>query len=240
MSLLLVPGFMLDADLWRDVAPGLQAFGPIRHADLSHDDSVTAMARRALAEVPASFALIGFSMGGYVAREIVRIAPDRVTALVLIATSARGDTDVQARRKAAAATRAAVAGFGGLSRAAIAASLHPDHAGDEALAGRIQAMGARLGGEVFRRQSMLDRQGDLDRLHEIRCPTLVIAGGQDRLRSLAEATELQEGIAGSEIAVIEGTGHMVPMEAPARLVDIIRPWLGKVARLPDAASPQGS
>lgn len=230
---------MLDAELWRDVTAGLQAYGPILHADLSRDDSIANMAQRALAEAPASFILIGFSMGGYVAREIVRIAPDRVTALVLVATSARGDTGVQARRKAAAANRAAVSGFSGLSRAAVAASLHPDHAGDEALAGRIQAMGARLGGEVFRRQSMLDRRSDLDRLQEIRCPTLVIAGGQDGLRSIEEAEELHAGIAGSRIAVIEGTGHMIPMEAPDRLVDVIVSWLGEVVRLPRAASPPG-
>ena len=239
MSLLLVPGFMLDAELWRDVTAGLRAFGPILHADLSRDDSVAAMARRALAEAPASFAVIGFSMGGYVAREIARIAPGRVTALVLVATSARGDTEVQARRKAAAAGRAAVSGFGGLSRAAVAASLHPDHAGDEALTGRIQAMGARLGGEVFRRQSMLDRRSDLDRLREIRCPTLVIAGGQDGLRSVAEAEELRAGIAGSRIEVIEGTGHMIPMEAPDRLVDVIASWLGEVVRPPKGISPPG-
>ncbi|MGI4942869.1 MAG: alpha/beta fold hydrolase [Janthinobacterium lividum] len=225
MSLVLVPGFMLDADLWRDVSAKLQVFGPLSHADLSRDDTMTAMARRTLAAAPASFALIGFSMGGYVAREMTRIAPDRVSALVLIATSARDATPVQTQRKAAAATRAAAAGFRGLSRSAVALSLHPDHASDEALTGRIHTMGARLGREVFLRQCMLDRQGDLDWLHEIRCPTLIVAGKQDKLRSLAEAAELHQGIAGSDLTVIDGTGHMIPMEAPARLVEAIVPWL---------------
>ena len=90
-------------------------------------------------------------------------------------------------------------------------------------------MGARLGVEVFRRQSLLDRSADLERLHGILCPTLIIAGGQDRLRSLAEAKELHHGIPGSTLAVIDGTGHMIPMEAPARLVDAVASWLGGLA-----------
>jgi pimeloyl-ACP methyl ester carboxylesterase len=86
-------------------------------------------------------------------------------------------------------------------------------------------MGARLGGEVFRRQSLLARQDERDSLHAIRCPTLVIAGAQDRLRSLDEARELHDGIPGSDFSVIEGTGHMIPLEAPERLAALIADWL---------------
>lgn len=225
MSLVLLPGFMLDGDLWRDVTPRLQALGPLIHADLGRDDTMVAMARRALAAAPASFALIGFSMGGYIAREMVRIAPDRVRALVLIATSARDASPTQAQRRAAAATRAATSGFAGLSRSAVTSSLHPDRGSDAALTDRIHAMGAHLGGEVFLRQCRLDRRGDLDRLGEIRCPTLIVAGGQDKLRSLAEARELHQGITGSDFTVIDGTGHMIPMETPAQLAEAIVPWL---------------
>lgn len=232
MPLLLIPGFMLDADLWRDVVDDLEPFGPIVHADLSRGTSVAEMARQALSDAPASFIAIGFSMGGYVAREIVRMAPDRVAALVLIATSARGDSAIQARRKTAAAAQAAASGFSGLSRSAVASSLHSDHAGDDTLIERIQAMGTRLGGETFHRQSMLSRESDLDRLDDIGCPTLVIAGGQDKLRSLTEANELHHGIPGSDLAIIDGTGHMVPMEAPDRVMDVIADWFRRSAITP--------
>ncbi len=225
MTLVLLPGFMLDADLWRDVDARLQAFGPLIHAELGRDNTMVAMAHRALVAAPAGFALIGFSMGGYVAREMVRIAPERASALVLVATSARDATAIQAERRAAAATRVAAVGLAGLSRSAIARSLHPDHADDAALVGRIHAMGRRLGEEAFLRQCRLDRRGDLDRLGGIRCPTLIVAGAQDGLRSLAEAEELHRGIAGSDLAVIDGTGHMIPMEAPGRLAEVIVPWL---------------
>jgi pimeloyl-ACP methyl ester carboxylesterase len=228
MTLLLVPGLMTDADLWREVEGALSPFGPTFHADLSRDGSIEAMAQRTLADAPACFILVGFSMGGYVAREIARSAPERVQAMVLIATSARGDPATEAQRKAAMASRLASASTVGLSRSAVSSSLHPENAGDETLIGRIFAMGARLGPEVFRRQLMLERNGDLDRLSAIRCPTFIVAGEQDRLRSIEEAKELQDGIPGAELTVMEGAGHMIPMEVPERLVDAVVRWLGKV------------
>lgn len=230
MTLLLAPGFMLDADVWADMEGGLQRFGPLVFADTARDDTIEAMARRAIATTPAPFALIGFSMGGYIAREIVRMAPQAVTALVLVATSARGDSEVQARRKAAAAARAGALGFRGMSRSALSMSLHPDRAADAALLDRMQAMGARLGQDAFLRQSRLDRHGDADQLGAIACPTLVVAGAQDRLRSLAEAEELHAGIPGSELTVIEDVGHMIPMEAPDMLLRVVGGWLDGVGR----------
>jgi pimeloyl-ACP methyl ester carboxylesterase len=172
---LLVPGFMADETLWRDLEAPLARFAPLHYADLRHDASIEAMARRALDAAPPSFLLVGFSMGGYVAREIARLAPERVRALVLIATSTRPDTPAVRQRKGAIGNAAPSIAFSGLSRTAVASSLHPKERDNEALIERVRAMGMRLGGDVFRRQSMLERPGDLDRLQEIRCPTLVVA-----------------------------------------------------------------
>ena len=230
MAILLVPGFMADETLWRDLLPRLERFGPIVHADLRHDGSIEAMARRALEAAPERFLLVGFSMGGYVAREIARRAPERVRALVLIATSTRPDTPTLQQRKGAIGKAAPSIAFSGLSRTAVATSLHPKERGNEALIERVRAMGTRLGGEVFRRQSMLERPGDLQRLNEIRCPTLIVAASHDQLRSLDEAREMQAGIPGAELAVIEDSGHMIPIEAPDRLADLIVPWLERVSR----------
>jgi pimeloyl-ACP methyl ester carboxylesterase len=229
MSLLLVPGFMADETLWRDLEAPLARFAPIQYADLRHDSSIEAMARRALQLAPPSFLLVGFSMGGYVARDIARLAPERVRALVLIATSTRPDTPALQRRKGAIGHAAPSIAFSGLSRTAVATSLHPKDRDNEALIERVRAMGTRLGGEVFRRQSMLERPGDLDRLIDICCPTLVVAAAQDQLRSLEEARELQAGIPGATLQIIEDSGHMIPIEAPERLAEAIVPWLEKYA-----------
>jgi pimeloyl-ACP methyl ester carboxylesterase len=227
MSLLLVPGFMADETLWRDLEAPLARFAPILHADLRHDSSIEAMARRALDAAPPSFLLVGFSMGGYVARDIARLAPERVRALVLIATSTRPDTPALQKRKGAIGNAAPSIAFSGLSRTAVATSLHPKDRDNEALIERVRAMGTRLGGEVFRRQSMLERPGDLHRLNEIRCPTLVVAASHDQLRSMEEARELQAGIPGATLELIEDSGHMIPIEAPERLAEVIVPWLAR-------------
>ncbi len=229
MAILLVPGFMADEALWDDMVPALARFGPVVHADLRHDTSVEAMAHRVLATAPPTFLLVGFSMGGYVARAIARQAPERVRALVLISTSTRGDTAALQQRKGAIGNAAASIAFSGLSRTAVASSLHPKQRDNDALIERIRAMGMRLGGDVFRRQSLLDRPGDLERSSEIRCPTLVVAADNDQLRSLAEAQEMTAAIPGATLAVIVDTGHMIPLEAPQRLLDVIVPWLAAQA-----------
>lgn len=225
MAILLVPGFMADETLWSDVTAALERFGPIVHADLRHDGSVEAMARSVLAAAPPAFLLVGFSMGGYVARAIARQAPDRVRALVLVATSTRPDTPALQQRKGAIGRAAPSIAFSGLSRTAVATSLHPKQRDNEALIERVRAMGVRLGGEVFRRQSMLERPGDLARSGEIRCPTLVVAAAEDRLRSLDEAREMAAAIPGARLEIIEDSGHMIPIEAPQRLLEVIVPWL---------------
>ena len=148
---------------------------------------------------------------------------------MLVATSTRPDTPSLRQRKGAIGQAAPDIAFSGLSRTAVATSLHPAQRGNLELIERVRAMGVRLGGDVFRRQSMLDRPGDLDRLGEIRCPTLVVAAAQDQLRSLDEAGELQQGIPGATLAVIEDSGHMLPIEAPGPLLDVIVPWLERHA-----------
>ncbi|MDP9839543.1 pimeloyl-ACP methyl ester carboxylesterase [Neorhizobium huautlense] len=227
MTLLMIPGFMLDADLWRDVEPALAPWGPVTHAVATEGDTLAEMAQSILKNAPPTFTLVGFSMGGYVAREILRQAPDRVEALILIATSARGDSEIQVKRKQALAGQPDGITFKGLSSVAVASSLHPDNAGRTDLIMRIQEMGQRFGGTVFRRQSLLDRRDERGELGTITCPTLVIAGDEDRLRSREEALELHEGIAGSAFAVIEKTGHMVPMEAPEKLAEVMSGWLAR-------------
>lgn len=231
MHIVLIPGFMADAALWDVVVPHLRSLGSVAHADFGSAATIGRMARHVLRGMPDTAVLIGFSMGGYVAREIARLAPDRVKALVLIATSARADTAEHARRKAAAARAVDRTRFAGLSRNAVLRSLHADRRDDAALVDRIRAMSARVGADAFVAQASEPRSGDLDRLDTIRCPTLIVAADGDAIRSLDESRELQRGIAGAALAVIAGSGHMIPMEQPAELAAIMVPWLaGQLVR----------
>lgn len=224
MTLLLIPGFMADATLWDAMTDDLAPFGPLVATDLSRGEDIERMAAAILSDAPERFVAVGFSMGGYVARELARIAPERVEALILIATSARGDTEELIRQRRSS-LKAPPKAFKGLSRPAIVSSLHPDLANDETMIARVRDMGLRLGGEVFHRQSAMARAGDLARLSEIRQPTLIVAADADRLRMREEAEELHRGISGSTLATVEHSGHMIPLEQPKALARVMTSWL---------------
>lgn len=221
--LVLIPGYMLDDALWDGMLPCMPPELPLHFASLAEGDSISAMAQAVLAQCPPQFTLLGFSMGGYVAREVVRLAPHRVQSLALVATSSRADTPLLAEQRGKAALATPLGPFRGLGRAAVAQSLRPDNAGNEALVAQVRAMGERLGREVFIRQSLIVRQADTARLADITCPTLVVHGAEDQLRSIDEARELADGIPGARLEIVPHAGHLVPLEQPAALAKLLTP-----------------
>lgn len=224
LPIVLVPGFMLDETLWDDFVAAFPQERNFIRAGLNLGDSISAMARYIVDDLPPRFILIGFSLGGYVARAIVEQYPQAVAGLVLIATSLREDSAEQQKiKQAAIAAVSASSSFNGISPSAIAGTLHPQRAGDKTLVAKIRAMGARLGAEAFRHQASLVR-GHLT-TKPITCPTLVIAAAQDPSRSLDELQELQASITGAELQIIDDCGHMLPLEQPAQLAKAVSEWI---------------
>lgn len=217
---LLIPGFMLDRSIWDDLRPALTELGRVIDADTTHDTSIEAMADRAIAELSGPTIVIGFSMGGYVARAIAYRAPSLVCGLLLIATSSKGMTPSPKSINAAS--------FQQLSRSAVMHSLHPDHR-DPITIERIQIMSHNLGGNVFERQSQIIRKDDTSRLDEIHCPTAIIAAAQDELRSIKESEILHHGIAGSTLTIVEKCGHLVPIEHPETILTVIREIIPEIS-----------
>lgn len=216
---------MTDAHLWDRMAADLRTLGPLQFADLAQDATFEAMAARALETAPERFDVIGFSMGGYVAREMIAQAPDRVRRLVLIGTSARANTAAFDARNRAAVKAVRTRGFTGLSRQAILRAIHPDRRDDDALFDHIQAMARRLGLDVFTTQLLVPRADGRASLKAIGCPTMVVSARQDELRTLAESEELAAGIPDARLDIIEECGHMVPLERPDALFDLLRDFL---------------
>lgn len=203
MNVLLVPGFMLDSDLWQAMRGRLEAYGKLIDVDTASDTSIEAMADRAAASLTNKAVIIGFSMGGFITRAIAYRAPHLVVGLGLIATSLRGDDQQQtiARQE----TLEASTHFRRLSRRVVEASLHPDKRIAKTVE-RIQAKSERLGPEVYRRQCQIARHSDADRLGELTCPTIVISSTQDSLRTLAESEELAGHITIAKLIVLHGSG----------------------------------
>ncbi|HSX52304.1 MAG TPA: alpha/beta hydrolase [Cellvibrio sp.] len=223
IPLVLIPGFMLDESLWDEMVEQLPISLEVYRASLEKGQTIPQIVEHIALAAPERFILVGFSLGGYVARSLVEQFPERVVALVLIASSLRPDTPEQKRLKAAAVSASSHNRYRGLGSAAITKSFHPKYATDKALIERVRNMGMRLGFDEFSKQSALERGAFSP--HNIHCPTLVIAAAQDGLRSAEEAYELSNAIPGSRLHFIENAGHMIPIEQPEVLSRLIIEWL---------------
>ena len=222
--LVLLPGFMLDETLWDEVVPLLGWQAPVHRLPLGPGTTTDEIARSIARAAPERFVLVGFSLGGYIARKVAELFPERVVALVLVASSLESDTPERARAKQDAIRALDPSTFRGLSMGSIAQSLHPDRRSDRELVTRIREMGRRLGYEAMVMQSGLRRDGIA--AAALRSPTLVIGAEQDALRSEQETTELARAIPGAMLKMIGQSGHMLPFEQPQALASMINTWLG--------------
>jgi pimeloyl-ACP methyl ester carboxylesterase len=229
-QLILLPGLLNDAELWRDQISGLSDVARCYVPDLTQGETLRALAQTVLADAEPTFALAGFSMGGYVAQEIARIAPQRIERLALLDTSIRVDTpDRAARRKALNDAARRPGEFIGISEAILKSYVDPSHLDDIDLTGRIIAMTQRLGREVFLRQNSLEREDGEAALKALRVPLTIICGETDQITPAAGHRQMAKAIGCSHLLVIPQTGHMTPMEAPGPVNGALRHWLGRPA-----------
>lgn len=232
MTLLLLPGLLNDASLFEHQADALANLIGITVADLTGSDSVAALAADALAQAPEGpLVLAGMSMGGYVAFEIMRQAPQRVRALALLSTSARPDTpDATAAREQL--IELAETDFPAVIEKLLARMAHPLHANTPEVGGMFQSMATGLGREVFVRQqrAIIGRADSRPALASIKCPTLILCGREDLVTPLDVHEELAAGIAGARLEIIEECGHLLPLEQPEKVTGILRDWLSELAR----------
>ncbi len=224
--LLLLPGLLNDAELWRDQIAGLSDIAACHVPDLTHSATLETLAGDVLADAPPRFALAGFSFGGYVAQEIARQAPERIGRLALLDTAIRVDTPERAAFRQGLTKAARMAGtFQGITDRMLAAYIDRSRLDDEALTGRIKAMTQRLGREVFIRQNEVERCDGEAVLRSLACPILVLCGERDQITPLADMREIAALSPHAELVVIPGSGHLAPMEKPEAVTQALRDWL---------------
>lgn len=233
-ALVLVPGLMSDAAVWRAQIDALQSAIPIIVIDHGDIDSLPAMAENVLNHAPQRFALAGHSMGGRVVQEVMRQQPQRVTHLALIDTACHATTDPVAIAK----ERESRFGFlkiaqqHGLDRMAriwVQNMVHPDRLDDEALIGDIARMFARQSVRKYEAQihALLNRAELFPSLRNITCPTLVLCGREDASTTLAGHEEMMTALPNATLVVVEHCGHMSMMEQPEAVTAAMRAWLEK-------------
>jgi pimeloyl-ACP methyl ester carboxylesterase len=225
--LVLLPGTLLDAELFGHQIAHLADVAEITVGDLASDDSIADMAEMVLATAPQHFALAGLSLGGIVAFEIMRRAPERVTRLALLDTNPLPPRPEQL---------AAWAELGGLAEAGrldqvvdrlLPGLLRPGWHADERTERTVRAMAERVGAAAYGRQlrALAGRADSRPTLGTLACPTLVLVGRQDALTPVAIHGEMAAAIPNAALVIVEQCGHLSPLEQPQAVTAALRYWL---------------
>ncbi|MDB5567022.1 MAG: Alpha/beta hydrolase protein [Tardiphaga sp.] len=227
MPILLVPGLGGSPRIYAPVMPALWRFGPVMVANHIRDDSMGAIARRILKEAPPRFALAGHSMGGYIAFEIMRQAPERVTRLALINTQARPDTPEASARRRGQIARAYAGQYHDVMDELFPGFVHPSRCDDATLRKLVHDMGDDIGAEAFVRQqtAVIGRADSRPTLSAIRCPTLVLTGDQDNTIANSLSVEMADAIEGAALTIIPDCGHLPQVEQPQATTDALLSWV---------------
>ncbi|MCW8087634.1 alpha/beta fold hydrolase [Sabulicella glaciei] len=230
IPLLLLPGLLCDARLWRDCLGAVEGVAAPVVADLTLDETMAGMAQRALALMEGAdrFAVAGLSMGGYVALEVMRQAGPRVAALALLDTSARPDSE-EARRKRLDLIALSQRGqFRGVTPRLLPQLLHRSRL-DTPLAEEVKEMAARVGAEAFLRQqrAIMGRADSRPLLPSIAVSALVGVGEADVLTPPELAEEMAAAIPNAVLRRFAGCGHLPTMEDPEAAGAALREWLGR-------------
>lgn len=235
LDLVLAPGLLCDAGVWPDQQRDLAPMARVSVAEYGDCDTLCDMARQLLAAAPPRFAIAGHSMGGRVAMEVFRAAPERVAAVALI------DTGVQAVAAGAAGQRerdsrlellefARREGMAPMARRWVQNMVHPTRLADSRLIDTIVAMFARRSPELFAAQirALLTRRETESLLPSLRCPVLVLVGQDDVASPPAQHAAMAALAPGSRLVVVPECGHMSTLERPDAVTAALREWLLRV------------
>lgn len=224
-ALVLLPGLLCDEALWAHQVQGLADVADVHVADLTGFDTMAGLAQSVLDLSPERFALAGLSMGGYVAQEILRQAPERVERVALLDTNARADMPEQSERRSTLMAEAEGGGFATIPPKLVPALVHPDHLH---LSDTVLGMAARVGVQGFLNQqnAIMGRIDGRAGLASVDCPALVLCGADDQLTPVSAHEEMAASIgASATLVVVPHCGHLSTLEQPDAVTTALRTWL---------------
>jgi len=208
-----IPGLLCTEWLFHgqaDIASGTAVF-----ADTRQHDTITGMAEAALAQTSGQLVPIGLSMGGYVALEMARLAPARISAMALFSTNCRQDNDAQRAYRKQAIKLAQQDRFRGVTRQFLGKFLSPRALADTALVDGVLAMAADIGRVTFARQqhAILGRRTQHDTLASLNVPLSIVCGINDTLTPPALSQEMADLAPHADLRLLPDVGHLSTLEA---------------------------
>ena len=230
MQIVLVPGLMNDGWVWRDQVGPLSRIAPVTIACNDGGGSLVDHARRILDMARGRIAVAGHSMGGRIALEVVRLAPERVVGLAVLNTGIHGPREAERAGREELVAIGRKDGMRPVAESWMPQMLAAARRGDTALIDGIAEMLCRCPPEVFASQqaSMLTRNDLGDVLPGIRVPTLVVTGEEDGWSPPARHEAIAAAIPGSVLRIVPGAGHMLPVEDPAATTALLVDWAERV------------
>ena len=230
-TLMLIPGLAGNETMWRAQLPALARWQP-RVSDVHRRaDSIPAMAALLLAENPGPLVLCGASMGGMVAMEAARQAPERVAGLALLGTDARADSPEMTALREAAIVLFAQDRVREVIEPNVAMAFHPDNAASlarEYLDFVLAAGSAQL---IRQNRAVIDRPDARDHLPRLRCPVLVMCGEADLLTPPERSREIAALVPQARLVMVPRCGHMLTMERPEMVNATLVEWLADIASM---------
>ncbi|BAK67176.1 putative hydrolase [Sphingobium sp. SYK-6] len=226
--LLLLPGLICDDRIWAPQAEALGAHQPVTAvAGYGEADSLGAMAEQVLAQAPERFVVVGHSMGGRVALEIIRRAPERVAGLGLISTGIHLPRPGEADGRFALLARGVEQGMDALIDAWLPPMVGEANRSRPGLMDMLWQMCSDAGLDMYERQmrALLARPEVESLLPAIRCPVLVATGADDAWAPPVQHEAIAAAIPGATLTIIPDAGHMVPVEQPAAMTRVLASWL---------------
>jgi pimeloyl-ACP methyl ester carboxylesterase len=229
-QLLMLPGLICDSRIFAGQLGAFARAAPA--ADYGDADDLGEMAARVLADAPPRFALLGHSMGARVALEVLRQAPERVTRLALVSTGVHLPSPGEAPKRHALRDIGRAQGMAALVDAWLPPMVAPLRRDDAAFMAPLRTMCIEAGLARFEAQiaALLGRREVESLLPHIACPVLVAVGREDGWSPPDQHEAIATLIPGARLVVVEGAGHMLPVEAPEALNQALADWLSRPAQ----------
>ncbi|WP_439149417.1 alpha/beta fold hydrolase [Sulfitobacter sp.] len=226
--LVLLPGLMCDARVfWPQIAE-LSATTAVTIAPVTQGERIEEIASGLLDQLPKRFALAGLGMGGAVALELLRRAPDRIIRIALIDTSPLAETPQAAAARELLIVKARSGRMSDVMQHEVMPHYLPSGPDKGAIMDLVMDMAETLGPEIYVRQARALQRGKDQQavLRKCKIPALVMCGEFDKINPVKRHSFMAELIPHARLTVINGAGHLPTLERPRQTTAALQDWMG--------------